>query len=236
MDALRCEAHVWLCEPVSSPAAGHERWLNDEEQARYGRIRTPEGRRQYLSGQVLLRQVLSRYHPLPELAWRFSRGPHGRPEIANDIPLRLRFNLSHTAGLVGCVVALDADCGLDIEHQDRDCNPALAGRILTPCEQTAFALLGESVRNRALLEHWTLKEACLKALGLGLSGGIANCGFAFDAAREKIISAEFTPAITERAEDWQFEILRHPTGHLLALALHRGAAEKLHIVSCPTTL
>jgi 4'-phosphopantetheinyl transferase len=231
--ALAVEAHVWLCRPALAASTGritgYYQQLDNGEQARYRRIQSPEARQQHLAAQALLRHVLTHYHPLPAHAWRFTRGAHGRPEIANADATHLRFNLSHTAGLVGCVVTRDMDCGIDIEHRDRPCAPELSSRILTGSEWPAFAALDEQRRSPALIEYWVLKEAWLKACGLGLAGGLASAAFRFDDAREHVTGAEFTyPG--QRGTDWQFALHRLDSGHLLALALKRGQAADCRIV------
>ena len=64
---------------------------------------------------ALARLTLSRYAPVPPEAWSFSLGEHGRPEIEGPSDAgRLRFNLSHTRGMVACAVVRELDIGVDV--------------------------------------------------------------------------------------------------------------------------
>ena len=113
--------HAWFTcpEKVDDPdliTAYHELMSLDEKkkQARY---RFAEQRRDSLITRAVARCVLSRYCTKKPHEWEFRHNKHGKPEIVQgscDLPLK--FNLSHTKGLVACVVALDQDVGIDVEY------------------------------------------------------------------------------------------------------------------------
>ena len=55
---------------------------------------------------------------------------------------RLRFNLSHTRGLVACGVALEHDVGVDVEHVDRRIEIGrLAESVFSESERAALYAL-----------------------------------------------------------------------------------------------
>ena len=80
----------------------------------------------------------------------------------------LRFNLSHTTGLVACAVALSDDVGIDIEWNRRPAPIAVARRFFTDAEAAAILSLPSSERDERFFLYWTLKEAYVKAKGVGL--------------------------------------------------------------------
>lgn len=161
-----------LDQPV--PTEAHAR-LSAEELARAARFVFPRDRQRYIAAHAALRQVLARRlgngaEPAAE-PLAFVHGPHGKPALA--APAHLHFNLSHSRG-VG-LVALSEDCelGVDVE-QIRPMNDAtaMAAAYFTSAEQAALAACeadaGAGARDRAFFTCWTRKEACLKALGIGL--------------------------------------------------------------------
>ena len=58
--------------------------------------------------RALVRTTLSRYAEVDPAAWRFERNRYGRPHLlAGQCDRDLRFNLSHTRGLIASVPRLD---------------------------------------------------------------------------------------------------------------------------------
>ncbi len=84
------------------------------------------------------------------------------------------FNASDSGDTV--VVAMAGqEIGVDVEGLRSLPNPdRLARRICTPDELEQLAELPEAEADAALLRLWTYKEAALKAVGLGLPGGLRN--------------------------------------------------------------
>jgi 4'-phosphopantetheinyl transferase len=164
------ELHLWCSVPDPAvPAAELERLLQPEELARSRSMGMTPRRREYLQTRALVRQALSAYAPTAPSAWRFRTGPHGRPEL--DLPSPLRFNLSNCQGLVTCLVGMDREIGVDVEPVDRAADVLeLAERILSPAERRELdGLATTEARHDLALSLWTLKEAYLKARGLGLT-------------------------------------------------------------------
>jgi 4'-phosphopantetheinyl transferase len=166
------EVHLWYCllDAIPDPALPwrYHALLADDERQRLAAFRFEEDRRQYLMAHALLRTTLSQYAPVPPEAWRFERTAQGKPH-APQAPW-LQFNLTHTRGLVACALAVQP-VGVDAEWLGQPLDPALARFVLTPDERLAWEALPEQSRGRALLRCWTLKEAYVKARGLGLSLG-----------------------------------------------------------------
>lgn len=98
-------------------------------------------------------------------------GRFGKPEVA--LPGAPHISLSHTTGLAAIVLA-DRPCGVDVELRRRSTDGVSVGRYFAEEERS---LLSSSDRpNQDFFELWTRKEAVLKALGLGLHGGLDDFG------------------------------------------------------------
>ncbi|MCA9647830.1 MAG: 4'-phosphopantetheinyl transferase superfamily protein, partial [Myxococcales bacterium] len=176
-EALESEAHIWLFSvPPSAgwdPARLEELsgWLSESERERAADFRVKEDRVQFIAAHACLRHVLSRY--LPErgpATWDYVIGPYGRPELAEAELRWLRFNLSHTGGLAACVVTRRLDCGVDVERRDKRRNfLGMSRTAFSELEQAELREIPEEQRPARFYEVWTLKEAYIKAIGMGLS-------------------------------------------------------------------
>jgi len=80
----------------------------------------------------------------------------------------VRFNLSHSEGLVVFAVARAREVGIDVEYIRRDFPvDGVADRIFSATEREALASLGTERKLHAFFTSWTLKEAYFKGLGVG---------------------------------------------------------------------
>jgi 4'-phosphopantetheinyl transferase len=223
LDALAAEVHVWLArpDPVRYGAA-QLALLDATEQDRYRRLRYPDDRRLFLTAHVLVRRALSLYTVVDPAAWRFASHAHGRPELAAPaLPVNLRFNLSHTAGLAACVVSVDEACGVDVERVTARRNlPGIAARVFAPPERRDLEARGDG-RDYVdrFYTYWTLREAWSKALGTGLAHADRSAWFEPDG----VCTLHAGRAGTVPGGDWQCAVLR-PTGdHRLAVVQAVGA-------------
>ena len=113
------DVHLWYAQPdrLSDPAllSQYASLLCSEEQARHARYRIERVRNEFLVTRALVRTVLSRYTPVEPVEWRFTTNAYGRPDVSSP-PLAepLRFNLSHTRGLIALVTRLE-EVGVDVE-------------------------------------------------------------------------------------------------------------------------
>jgi 4'-phosphopantetheinyl transferase len=198
------EAVLWYLRPdrlAPDCLPGLLGLLAPDERSRWRALRHPDARLQFLAARALVRAALSAH--VPEVspgAWRFRRARHGKPEVAAPRrALGLRFNLTHTRGLVACLVA-GVPVGIDAEPWARRLDPmALATRFFTQAEAAALAPLTPGQRRRRFLELWTLKEAYLKGRGTGLAGGLdvgPACGWGLGLVP---VSAEHVVAVAVRA-------------------------------------
>jgi 4'-phosphopantetheinyl transferase len=232
------DVHVWLLEaPEAASAERAERCaalLSADERARMGRFHFAGDRRRYLFAHALVRTTLSRYAPAtPPARWRFRENAHGRPELSpEDGGPPLRFNLSHTAGLVACAVALDRDVGVDVEHLwPPTFDIGLARHHFAPAEVAGLEALPPEARRAGFFALWTLKEAYIKARGLGLALPLERFAFDFEGPA---LGVRFDPELRDQPERWHFARLQPTAVHALALAARRVARETLSVRLWPS--
>jgi 4'-phosphopantetheinyl transferase len=152
----------------------------------------------------------------------FHIGEHGRPEIAGPSrALALRFNLSHTRGLVACGVACGHDIGVDVERIDREV--ALLGvarHVFSERENAGLLSLSGSAQRLRFFELWTLKEAYVKAIGKGLAAPLKSISFLPEA--NDPVAVHFAEQALDDPSAWCFRRHEPGPGHRLAVALRAG--------------
>lgn len=226
------EAHVWLLKPeaVRDELTSRLYVLSAEERARMASFRFESDRLAYGASHLLLRAALNWCAPdVPPEAWELTDSRLDRPEVvAPAISPRLRFNISHTRGLVACVVTREIDCGVDVEVQRQvEDMEDLAIRVFSPAEISALMALPVSLRPTRFFSYWTLKEAYVKARGLGLSLPLEAFSFNLDSGD---IAITIDPSLNDHGRDWQFEQWAPTEQHLVAVAIKSGAIGGARVV------
>ena len=220
--------HVWFTrtERVSErPLLEQYRLLLDaDERARLTRFQFEPHRHTFLVAHALVRTTLSRYAPTAPRRWAFKTNKHGRPAI-HPPQLGLRFNLSHTDGLVACAVTRGAEVGVDVEATTRKVDIAVADRFFSQPEVAALRALPKHEQPYRFLQYWTLKESYIKARGMGLALPLGQ--FAFDMPDKGNPAVRFFDAIDDEPARWQFRLTEPVHGFVLALAMEStgGAPE-----------
>ena len=111
-----------------------------------------------------------------EDAIEIKRGEHGKPYILN---LPAHFNVSHS-GKYTILAISDKPIGIDIEIIE-EFSAILAKKLFNEDELSYIAGNGPSRKKsemqRSFYEIWTAKEAYLKYLGSGISGGVNTLSF-----------------------------------------------------------
>ncbi len=161
-----------------------ERVLSGHEQARARRLRTADLRRRFVRVHGSLRAILARYLRLAPEAVELVADQGSKPRLSESHP-PLRFNLSHSRDLALLAVHRHLEVGVDVEWHDPTTETGrLAARFFGAEEQGYAAQAAEGLNAIAATEArraeffrlWTLREAYLKGLGLGLS--VPLTGFA----------------------------------------------------------
>ena len=190
-------------------------WLAPAERDRYARFFGDEDRRMFLLGRTMARTLVGRAAGIAPTAWQWREGPHGRPEIGSP-DSSLRFNLAHSAGLVVCALASGREVGIDVEDlARRPIDPALVRRYCAPAEIADIDAQPRHQWHHRFLIYWTLKEAYLKARGLGISVPLANICFSLDSNAARI---SFRDSLAGTDDRWTFHLTQPTDRHLVAIA------------------
>jgi 4'-phosphopantetheinyl transferase len=228
------DADVWLVEGPEDARAGLAArcatLLSPDETARMLRYRQDADRRRHLFAHALARVALSAGAPeIAPATWRFVVSAHGRPEIAPDLEAPpLRFNLSHTRGLVVCAVTRARDVGVDVEHLEPSVlDLDVAAQVFAPAEASGLWALAPEERRERFFTLWTLKEAYIKARGLGLAIPLQK--FAFNVEGGDAPRIAIAPELNDDPGSWHFQTARPTPRHVLSLAVRREAGRQLRV-------
>lgn len=206
--------------------------MDAEERARAARFRFDRDRHSYIAAHALLRAMLSRRVPTAPADWRFTTNPQGKPEAVMPPGWpRLRVNLSHTRGLVAVALTVDRDVGIDVEWRARgNLTLEIADRYFAPAEIAALEAMSAERLEDGLFAFWTLKEAFIKAIGLGLSFPLDAFAFGLEP-----LSISFVPG-HEVPGPWLFRRFRPTEAHAMALALRHPVPSRVSITARPADL
>jgi 4'-phosphopantetheinyl transferase len=159
---------VWSVALAGRSDARDLELLSPGELTRAARLVFTRDRERFVGAHAALRRILSTYTGTSPDTLEFSTGPEGRPALVGA--WRVDFNQSHSGDHLLIAVAECGPVGVDMEVlrtvDDRD---ELADRFFTVAEASALGELPIRDRDLAFLTCWTRKEACLKALGVGLT-------------------------------------------------------------------
>jgi 4'-phosphopantetheinyl transferase len=162
------DAELWL---VDLDAYARDEALNGlaaEEHARAARMVFQRDARRYLAGRHALRRVLADALDRSSADLVIESDAFGKPHLVSSSGIQ--FNVSHSAQVALIGVSRKYPIGVDIEMirtlPDAD---ALSRSYFTDEERAEWSS-AEPPGDVAFLSCWTRKEACLKALGIGLSG------------------------------------------------------------------
>jgi len=227
------DLHIWyvFTDKVTGPELldSYRRLLNQEERQRCQRFLFDKDRHQCLVTRALVRTTLSRYSDVDPRAWRFVENAYGRPEIESPSAAgHLRFNLSHTRGVVACAVVCDDDVGIDVEDlRRRTATLDIARRHFAAAEMDFLEALPEHRRKDAFFDFWTLKEAYIKARGMGLAIPLGD--FSFELSEHHLPKIRFAAGFEDDPRAWQFDLRRLTARYKLAVALRRPAEREVRI-------
>jgi 4'-phosphopantetheinyl transferase len=165
------EVHVWcwnMAAPVDELPALRAQ-LSDDERARGDRFVFDRDRIRFTAAHARLRRLLAAYADRPAASLLFHTEGNGKPALTGEPALR--FNLSHSHNLALLAVSRDYDLGVDIERI-RPISDGIAERFFAEPERDALRTLPPEARLDGFYSCWTRKEAFLKGIATGLSGGL----------------------------------------------------------------
>jgi 4'-phosphopantetheinyl transferase len=101
----------------------------------------------------------------------------------------------------------------------------IAADFFAPREVLALLKAPSAEQCERFFDYWTLKEAYIKARGMGLAIPLDQFWFTLDASAPVRIA--FAPELDDDPASWQFARLRPSARHRVAVAVRRGLGADL---------
>jgi 4'-phosphopantetheinyl transferase len=178
-----------------------DNWLDQSEQNKVEKLHFLRDKTLYQLSHYMLRWVLSQYLNMQPQQIEFDTNQYGKPSVKGCN--KLFFNLSHTNGVSVIALSKNKTIGIDVEK----INPkievnSIADNFFHPNEVKQLNQLSQNERPSAFYKIWTLKEAYIKAKGMGLSIPLRDFNFNFDSPN--IVDVNFNYSLKEIPSDWKF--------------------------------
>jgi 4'-phosphopantetheinyl transferase len=172
--------------------------LSLDERERLSVYRTRELAERYVVTRSLVRIVLSDRLGVAARDLRVSRTDTGKPVVTGGV----HFNVSHSGDLILLALSESRDVGVDVERRrEVERVRSLKRRWLSRAERDQMDRLvaAGASESDAFLRLWSLKEARLKALGVGISGA---AGVVLDAIEVKPLDQLLGAITSQRSESY----------------------------------
>jgi 4'-phosphopantetheinyl transferase len=200
--------------------------LSKDELSRSQGFRFDRDRREFIASRALVRSALSYFHPIAPDEWAFQFNAFGKPNVHHACGLN--FNLSHTSKLVACCVVVDGEVGIDVERQERAQEILELGEeIFSAVEQGQIEALTGDEKGSHALSLWTLKEAYIKARGVGFSLPVNQVTFIHEGTSEIRLQLESPLCGDDR--QWKFCLFDF-AGHRVAIAVEKSTQGQLQLM------
>ena len=167
------EVHIWQAnlDLAADEAATLASLLSPDEMQKASRFHFPIHRQRYIAARGLLRLLLGQYLQVPPATITLAYTTKGKPYLPQT---NLQFNVSHSENRALLGFTWDYPLGVDIEKVATDYDAAVAARYLSPAEWLALQAEPPATQTEAFYRLWARKEAVIKALGVGISYGLAK--------------------------------------------------------------
>ena len=181
-------------------------WLDESELVRRRRFVRPGPRREFTLCRAALRALLCRDLDCGNEELSFGASDHGKPfALVGGLPAPVSFNVSHSGrhGLIA--IAPRGRIGVDVEdrraRRDMDDDIRL---LFAPGEQVGLASAEGDRKADLFYSLWTMKEALVKAAGVGLR--IDTTSFEIPSAMSRgatscVVRLPVTPSVRWRLEN-----------------------------------
>lgn len=166
------DIHLWLGRPVitSDSVQLYETCLSTGERERAKQFVQAIDHDFYIIGRGILRRLLGFYLRQDPAGLILKTNHQGKPYLDDDgAEASLRFNVSHSQGMVVLAFSRATELGVDLEyiHRERDFLE-IATRYLPAEEAAILHAIPEKEKKQRFYQFWVKKEALLKLAGEGV--------------------------------------------------------------------
>ncbi|HKI94024.1 MAG TPA: 4'-phosphopantetheinyl transferase superfamily protein [Gemmatimonadales bacterium] len=164
---LPYDVQLWWVDLDASGVLAGRGGLTTSDLERAERMATAQLARRFLASRCAIYHLLAEALGRSPASIALSVNPFGKPELVDG---SMHFNLSHSGADALIGLSGSSPIGVDIERIREVENAAEIVRAqFTERERAEWGRASAATRDRAFLECWTRKEACLKALGTGIA-------------------------------------------------------------------
>ena len=158
-----------------------------------------------MATRAALRRLLSAHTGIAPEKLAFTQNAYGKPALENAGGPA--FNVSHSGHVALIAIVPGGAVGVDIERCRSEAELApLQGLVLSPSEQLDHAL--------PFMERWVVKEAVLKALGLGIADHLRSLSITSSLGPPDTYHLEHSLPVSSPLQAWP---LPAPSGYAAAL-------------------
>lgn len=188
------------------------KWATSEDYAHVAPRQIHSRRRDSLLARAALRALLA--HVTGADGWHIDVDVNGKPYASTSTGVAGPYiSLSHTQGLVACVISKMSPIGVDVEYWRVRDFEKLADYAYGPSEREEVAREGVS----AFYRIWTLREAMAKAVGAGVMKAFNG--------RDCIMDAESSAPDYWIMNKWRLLYRRIQESYSLAIALNNAEGD-----------
>jgi 4'-phosphopantetheinyl transferase len=213
---------IWRIDLANAVIGLSPNSLSDEENTRSKHLRGEKDRIRWIYSRVALRAIVAALMGRDPAEVCFEYGPFGKPRLSVEAGQRpLHFSLTRSGDL--CLIATSSDhaVGIDVEQMSSQGGEDwIADQVFTPREKAMLQSLMGPQKRRVFLDLWTRKEACAKAIGMGLQASLRDLDVSGIDAK---LPANF-PAEMKGAAGWRLISLSPATGYVATLVVPNGSA------------
>lgn len=177
------EVHIWKCNVLQNTSELDSYWriLTKDEIIKANNFHFEKDKVNYILARGILRNILAFYTKIQPEDIKFCFNKFGKPYLNSAQNVQnLKFNISHSHNNAVYIFTKNIDIGVDIEFsQNIPDLEQVAKLFLSNYEYQYLQNLSNSERHNYFYKIWTLKEAFVKATGLGLSYDLRNVRIEF---------------------------------------------------------
>jgi 4'-phosphopantetheinyl transferase len=168
------EIHIWLINinNFTQDIAFFSQLLSPDELLRTKKYKGEHLQHNFIINRGFLRVILAKYLSINGKQIKFIYNQKGKPYLSDNSQSNIQFNLSHKNQYTIYAISQD-NLGIDIEIIKPNIEVEnIAQRFFTKEEFNYISQLQKAERLEYFFQLWTAKEAYLKSIGEGLSGGL----------------------------------------------------------------
>ena len=180
------ELHIWFVDLDETKIDYKQEFknLSLKDKQRFESIQTENKRELTIKRYVALLKILSYYLRKDIGAINLEYSEFGKPYINSD---QLKFNVSNSFNYLLVGITQGIELGVDVEKFRSNVEfEKLVERYFTITEKDFFTTLPEHKKEVFFFDLWTMKEAVVKATGLGMRLPLNSFEFPFEQEKEYV--------------------------------------------------